>query len=299
MDKREITFAGSTVGEPWWTLGEVVAKVLEPRGYKVNITSESGGYDNVRWVSSGKAQLGTQTPVVLNCAVKGIMHYEGEKHTNLASIATIQCPLWLAIAIRRETGCVDLLDVKKKKYPLRMIANDKATLEIVLNHYGMSVKEIESWGGRFTPLEERAGYWRGGLGDMAFGHIYLGWTPVTNMWQEATILNDMRFLDFDEALIKKLVEAPGYTRSVMPHGLYRGVDRDISAVGMDSQYIICLRNQSAELARDVAQGLDENYELLQNTRSIFFYDRAKVWKNPYVPLHPAAEKYYREKGYMK
>jgi TRAP transporter TAXI family solute receptor len=299
MSEKEITFAGSTYGEPWWTLGEVVAKVLEPRGYKVRVTAESAGHANVRWVSSGKAELGPQTPVILDWAVKGIGPYKGEKHSNLASIATIQWPSWLSVAMRRDTGCVDLLDVKERKYPLRMLAADEEVLEIVLNHYGMSVKEIESWGGKFTPMRERAGYWRGGLGDMMMGHIYLGWTPVANIWQEATILYDMRFLDFDGALIKKLGELRGYTPSIMPHGLYRGVDRDISAVGQDSMYIICLRNQSADLVRNVAEGLDENYELFQNTRSIFFYDRAKVWKNPYIPLHTAAEKYYREKGYMK
>lgn len=298
MDKKNITFAGSTFGEPWWTLGEIVAKVLEPRGYKVKVTAqESGGTRNIRWVSSGKAELGPMTPVHLKQATNGFGVYEGEKFTNLASIATVQWPSWLGLAIRRETGCIDLLDVKKKKYPLRIIAREPY-IEIILNHYNMSIKEIESWGGKLTPMRERAGYWRGGLGDMMLSHIYLGYTPATNVFHEATILYDMRFLDFDEALIEKLVEF-GYMRSTMPHGIYRGVDRDIRCVGMDSMYIYCLKSQSAELVRDVVKGLDENSDLFQNTRSIFFYDRTKVWKNPYIPLHPAAEEYYHEKGYMK
>ena len=65
MSNKEITFSGSTIGEPWWTLGEIVAKVLTPRGYKVNVTDKSAGYANIRWVSSGKSDLGPQTPVVL------------------------------------------------------------------------------------------------------------------------------------------------------------------------------------------------------------------------------------------
>ena len=30
MARKHITFAGSTIGEPWWSLGEIVADVLKP-----------------------------------------------------------------------------------------------------------------------------------------------------------------------------------------------------------------------------------------------------------------------------
>lgn len=299
MAKQEIIFAGSTIGEPWWNLGEIVAKVLEPRGYKVTVTDQSASFANLRWVESDKADLGPQTPVILNYALKSMGPYKGEEFPDLTSIATIQWPCWLAIAIRRDIGCVDLVDAKNKKYPLRILANNAETLETVLKHYGMSIKGVESWGGKYTPMKDRAGYWRSGLGDMFIGHIYIGFTPVTYAWQEATILYDMRFLDLDGGLIKKFEKNPGYKQSLMPHGLYRGVDRDVKTVGQSEMYILCRANQSKKLARDVAEGLDENPDLFLKTRSIFSYDRSKAWKNPFIPLHSGAEEYYQEKGYMK
>jgi TRAP-type uncharacterized transport system substrate-binding protein len=303
MAKKQITFAGSTVGEPWWQVGEVVAKVLEPHGYQVNITHESFAANNVRWITGRKAEVGATTPSHLEPATKGIHEFEGEEHKDFTSIATVKRPNWLALALRHDTGLCDLHDVKKKQYPLRILAAspDKGRLlDTVLRHYGMSLEEIQSWGGRFMKWSgrERGSYVREGVVDMMLGNIYIGYTPHNRFWYEATTLFDMRFLNLDEALIEKLVNEYGYVRGTIPHDLFRGVDRDIPSVGQEFIYIYCLKSQPAELVRLIAEGLDKNSDFFKQTRSAFYYERNEVWRNPYIPLHPAAEEYYRSKGYM-
>lgn len=304
MDIKEITFAGSTVGEPWWTLGEIVARVLEARGIKVHITDQGFGAHNIRWIADGKAEIGPMTPVILQAALKGVREYSGEKYQDLTSIATVRWPSWLGLAIRHETGIVSLEEMKEGRYPMRILATSRdrgGVLDTVLRHYGMTLEDVLNWGGKFTRWSGRmvGGYVREGLNDMMLGHIYLGYTPHNRFWYEATVLYDMRFLGFDQGLIEKLVDEYGYMPATLPHGLYRGIDRDIPTVGMDSMYIYCLKSQPAELVRLIAEGLDEDSDLFMNTRCFFYYDREKVCKNPYIPLHPAAEEYYRERGYIK
>jgi TRAP-type uncharacterized transport system substrate-binding protein len=48
----------------------------------------------------------------------------------------------------------------------------------------------------------------------------------------------------------------------------------------------------------VARSLDEHKDVLQWSIMPFSYDPKTVWKAGDVPLHPGAEKYYRERGYM-
>lgn len=305
MQKKEITFAGSVIGEPWWTLGEIVAKVLEPHGYKVRIAFESFAENNVRWITGRKAEVGSTTPALLTSAIKGINEFKGETHEDLTSIALIKRPNWMALAVRHETGLSDLRDVKKRRYPLRIVAQNiekGSILDTVLRHYGMTLEEIESWGGRAVKWTTRLlgkGYIREGLMDMMLGSIYLGYTPHTSFWYDATVLHDMRFLNFDEALIKKLVKQYGYTRSTIPHGLFRGVDRDIPTVSNESILIYCLKSQPAKLVRLIAEGLDKHSDLFKCARSVFYYERHEVWRSPIIPLHSAAQEYYRSKGYMK
>ncbi len=176
-------------------------------------------------------------------------------------------------------------------------------LDTVLRHYGMTLEEIEGWGGKFMKWLGRervgVGFVREGMVDMMLGNIYLGYTPHNAYWHEATMLFDMRFLDFEKPLVSKLVKQFGYVRATLPHGLYRGVDRDIPSVGTDTIYIYCLESQPAKLVHLITEGLDKNSDLFKSTRSVLYYERDSVWKNPYIPLHPAAEAYYRSKGYMK
>lgn len=113
MDGKRITFAGSTIGEPWWTLGEIVAKVLEPHGYQVNIAHESFADNNIPWITSRKADIGAITPIQLWSDIKGTY----EKQKGLALIATIKRPSWVALALRHEMGLSDLREVRKRKYP--------------------------------------------------------------------------------------------------------------------------------------------------------------------------------------
>ena len=44
--------------------------------------------------------------------------------------------------------------------------------------------------------------------------------------------------------------------------------------------------------------MDEQQALLQWSNQIFSYNVHDVWRGGSVPLHPAAARYYKEKGYM-
>lgn len=37
----EFTFAGSSYGEPWWVIGDITRRLLEPHGFTVSVATES------------------------------------------------------------------------------------------------------------------------------------------------------------------------------------------------------------------------------------------------------------------
>jgi len=55
---KSLKFAGSAVGEPWWVLGDITRRLLEPLGDEVEVLSASGSTNSPRYVGSGKADLG-------------------------------------------------------------------------------------------------------------------------------------------------------------------------------------------------------------------------------------------------
>jgi len=54
-----------------------------------------------------------------------------------------------------------------------------------------------------------------------------------------------------------------------------------------------------DFAYTMAQSLDKHRELFRWTHVPFTYDPRLVTLLPPVPLHPGAERYYREVGYLK
>ena len=56
---------------------------------------------------------------------------------------------------------------------------------------------------------------------------FLANTPEQRAWYEASQLNDLVFLDFEEPLIAKAARAPGYQRATVPLALFREGDRPI------------------------------------------------------------------------
>ena len=54
-----------------------------------------------------------------------------------------------------------------------------------------------------------------------------------------------------------------------------------------------------DFAYDVARALDENQSRLKYLNRPYFYDLRTVWKGiGGLPLHPGAERYYRERAYL-
>jgi uncharacterized protein len=299
---QKLTFAGSTIGEPWWTVGEIVAEVLKPHGYDVKIEDDSASHNNIPWVVDGRADIGVTTTRHFAAAKEKKGVHAGSDLSDLRGIASLFRPSWMAIAIRRELGINSLDELRQRKHPVGVLAGGTergGELDVILGHYGMSMADIESWGGQHYRWSGRMeGPWvRQGLVDLMIGNIYTGYTPHGRYWYEATILQDMQFLDFGEDVLQKLVAEFGYGRGRVPHGIFPGVDRDIDSVTQPDMTIYSRKELDPELATLVARELDDRSDLFAEARSPLYYDRRKVGASDFLPFHPAVQAYYQSKGY--
>jgi TRAP-type uncharacterized transport system substrate-binding protein len=80
----------------------------------------------------------------------------------------------------------------------------------------------------------------------------------------------------------------------------RGVgDKPVPVVGTSGEAVYGRDDLPQQFAYDVAKALDEQHGLLKWAVVPFSYDPATVADGGGVPLHPGAERYYRERGYLK
>jgi TRAP-type uncharacterized transport system substrate-binding protein len=308
------------MGTPWGTLALVAQRALEPLGYEVRIESMSWGGNNPRYVTDGRADLGATQYRAIEEAYQGS---EGREPIapNLRLIAVINQPAWIAVAVRAASGITDLSEIASKQMAIGLKAGGEGAIRSILDYYGLSRDKVLSWGGYMVGANAEGGFeaptnpneeparWHGDLNviapwikegkfDLIVDPIYAAYTVEHRHWIDASVLHDLRFLPLPQDLINLIMErgqaeAPGF----IPHRLMRGVDEDIPTVQRFPQAYYTRDDVPEDFIYDVAKALDNGRHLFRQTHMPYSYDPLNVAGPRRVPLHPGAERYYREAGY--
>lgn len=315
--KRPVMAAACEAGCPWGELGDFVQESMEPYGYSVILCRNCNRMYGPGLVSENdypppldEANLENGTNVRINARVDfGVTAsaflynaYVGnfgnaEPYDNLRLIAKIEDPFYLLLASRRESGIRNIEQIKQQEMPVRLLDTD-GSLSTVLNYYGISQGDIESWGGKMQVSMEEA---LNGEFDLIMGFLASpAMNPESSYWTALSQKFDLYFLEFPEDLLDQLAEQNVDSEVVeVQHSLLRGVDRRIKTLGRSGESVFVRDDTPEQAAYDLAKAIDENQGALKWFIRIYTYDPNTVWDNFGVPLHPGAERYYREVGYIR
>jgi TRAP-type uncharacterized transport system substrate-binding protein len=118
--------------------------------------------------------------------------------------------------------------------------------------------------------------------------------------QEATTTCDTKLIPVTGAEVDQLVEQnPYYAKAVIPGGMYRGTDQDVETFGVKATFVSSAAVPD-EVVYEVTKAVFENFEDFKKLHPAF----ANLQKEDMVtqalsaPIHPGAEKYYKEAGLM-
>jgi uncharacterized protein len=310
-DKKVVFCGASNVGNPsrdphLWsprtTMGKIVERAIGPLGYQVEIDHRGFGPANPRLVAKGEVDLGAYGGDQLGWAYEGKFEFtEDGPLSNLRIIANVHFPAWLAVAVRWETGITDLAQIKERKLPVRIVGGNGPQYELVFEHYGLSRKMIESWGGKFLRVTGNALTWfiTNGDYDVIMDATYAANTPEARHWTEASIRHELRFLPLPDDLVQRICIETGGTPGFIPHQLLRGVVGDVPAVQRQSHAIYGTDALPEDFAYLLTKTLDQKRNLFREVFIPYSYDPATVAHDYGIPLHPGAERYYKEMGYPR
>jgi TRAP transporter TAXI family solute receptor len=231
---------------------------------------------------------------------EGIYKKDGPR-TNLRLIAKIDEPEYYMVATRREAFITDLHQIKERKLPVRILTQDSIRSRMILSYYGITREELASWGGELTmtavlsttDIQDRDNF------DVVMSFMNsLNNTPESNIWYELSQRYNLRYLQLPDDLLESMAKASEWEVGPTPVRLLRGMDTPIKTIRTSGTVIFGRADLPDQFAYDVAKSLDEQKHVLVFSILPFSYDSAEVWQARGVPLHPGAERYYREKGYM-
>jgi TRAP-type uncharacterized transport system substrate-binding protein len=315
--KRPVMAAACENGCPWGELGDFIKESMKPFGYSVILCRNCNRWYGPRLVSehdypppldsvnlkdgvnvrfNARVDFGVTSSAMLSAAYNSTLANKGP-YKNLRLIAKIEDPFYYLVAAKKESGIKDFASVKEKHLPVRIMGAD-GNMMTILKYYGITAEDIKSWGGKVgVPLEESLN----GNFDVVAGFLASpSLNPESSYWTTLSQKFDLYFLELPDDLLKLIAQRNVDAEFVETrNGLLRGVNSRIKTLGRSGESIFARDDTPEQAAYDLAKAIDENHGALKWFIRVYTYDPKTVWQNFDVPLHPGAEKYYREVGYMK
>jgi TRAP-type uncharacterized transport system substrate-binding protein len=280
---------------------------LRPQGaeeWAVNMIA-SDGPAALDMVARGEMQLAISNPAMyLALAARGTGPYKTA--IPLRAITVIPSPDQLAFAVTEKTGLQSLHEIRERRMPLRVSVRgqrDHALHPItheVLKAAGFSLDDIVSWGGQvryddgLPSRDNRFGAMQRGEVDMIIDEAVRGWA-------NAALDAGMRILPLDDSVLAKM-EALGLRRGVMPVARYPKLGNDLPTLDFSGFAVYTHADVPDAVITSICAALEARKERIG-------------WQEPgplpvesgcrdtddgplVIPLHPAAERFWRGRGYL-
>jgi TRAP transporter TAXI family solute receptor len=286
-------------GGSWYPLGSAMMTILD-KNMKGTSTSNGpgGGVGNCKAVNAGRADLGwTYTHTAFN-AYNGRGKFK-KKNQNLRHLMSLY-PGVFQMAVDKKSKIQTVADLKDKRIvPGKVGFSGTVIAELVLKAYGLTFDSIKKDGGSvsFVGYSDSAALMKDGHSD-----VYMAVTSCP----QATIIDlnfrpGVRFIPIDDAHMKKILGMePGLMATVIPKGAYKGLEKDVPAVGTVTCVVIN-KDVPDEIAYNIVKTLYANWPELAKVKkkAIENSKPEKALMGAGIPVHPGALKYYKEKGLVK
>ncbi len=300
-----LAFATLDTGSAWYVYGATMAELLRralPPGSNIDIKPRAGGVGNPRLVAKNETPLGFGFTVTNRWAYEGKEAYT-EKMENLRGLVGGLDTYYLVAVATKKLGISSVREIKDKKLPVKVYTQPIGALgefagRQLLRAAGMSYADIKSWGGSTNHV----GYniiidaFKDGRADILFAVV----TPKHPSVSEIVTGVDVEFLGLDAETAKALLPL-GYSAATMPADTFKSQTKPVSTVGFPT-VLITNKDLPEAVAYTVTKTvLDNKDALVRGHAGLAEFEPKTAWQPDKVgiPLHPGAEKAYREKGWMK
>ena len=314
LAQQSLTWTAGAVGGGWYAISGGMAELLrEKAGLNIKVIP-GGGTQNPVLVEKGEAELGMGLPPLLGAAQRGEDPYPGQKMEHLRALAGNMSlnTFHFYVAADSPFAKMTMDEIFRGKKPIRLAiskpgSSDVWVFEKVMEFYGYCqagktadcYKTWEAAGTKFFrgSYSEQAGAFKDRNVDGTFTFLALPGASIT----EASVGRELKLLAFPKPLLEYLGKF-GLGEGTIPAGTYpKAVNGNEPVVSATMGTTITVNAKMAnDLAYTITKTLNENVDRVRRIHgSLSDYDPAKGYLYLGVALHPGAEKYYREKGYLK
>lgn len=286
-----ITVATGGTSGVYYPIGGAIANVLsQDLGLDTSVQATGASVENINLLNGNKAELAIVMADAVAQAYEGSGAFEGKPTMQNLRGLTALYPNFVQVVTTERSGIKSIKDLKGKRIGVGA-ANSGVELNarLVLEAYGMSYDDINQ---DYLSYSEAIDQIKNGMVDAAF---------VTSGVPNSTIIDlsvtqDTVILPIEGEAIEYLKgKYPFFSTGVVPGGVY-SQEEDVNTATITNLLLInkSLSDDAAYLiTKALFENLDSLYEAHSAARNISL---EHVTEGMPVPLHPGAERYFKEVG---
>jgi len=294
---KRMVFGGGPAGGTFQIVANAVQTydpVKESKDYTIKAQSSAGSVENLRKVESGKMQFGVVYSGHVYLGREGRLKNDTNKYQNVLAVSYLYgAPAQLVV--RKGSGITSAQDLVGKKVGVGNAGSGAfANCELFFTHMGI-----------WDKVERNAmGY---NDAAAAFGNNQLDAFWLFTAFPSGAVImaaqtNDIDLVDLGkDALDSGFYEKyPYFSKLAVPAGTYKGVDRDVPSF-QDSALWVANADVPADVVYDLLSKIytDEGLKYMVSQKKTFKEMSVETGINGIVtPLHPGAEKFWKEKGLL-
>jgi TRAP transporter TAXI family solute receptor len=254
-------------------------------------------------IDGGISQMGMGIDFLAAAAAKGDEPY-AKAHSGLTSMGGTWAPAEFHIIVDgTETRPLSeiLADGKVRIGTSPKATSEELTLQRALAFYGNDAAKVSAAGGSVIngTYSQLVSAFDDNQIDVIFG---AGSVPTGIALEVETGRRNAKLIAVDAPLMDYLSTTYGYGKGVIPAGSYEKLQPGGAEIPVTTLEALILVADSVpeDVVYRMTKSLIENRDRFPNIYKVLGkYDPAVAWQNQPVPLHPGAEKAYRELGFMK
>jgi TRAP transporter TAXI family solute receptor len=279
---------------------------------KTGIWTGRGALDNIQAVGRGEIDVALVVPEnFVAAAMEGKGLSKGETFPHLRALGHVPQHDRMIMAVRSDLGITSYADIRDKKPKLRITTgpDDGITFlgyaaQQIMSAAGIPRDAFEAWGGRYIEFEEPRSCTSQVLAGNADAIIQEA--VMTYYWTELANKVDLTFLEIEPDVRDKLKRDLNWSPATLPKDYLRGIDREMEFMDFSHFVLVTTTDLPDDVAYALAWASVERFETLELGYKHIPPERSPVSYpiDPYlaartpIPLHPGAERYYREAGYL-
>ena len=293
--RRYVSIAAGWVTGAYFPMAGAISRIawkhLKDDGIKVTAESSGASVANSKLIGAGDTDF-----AILQNDIASYAHY-GKKGMfdkpikNLLGVCTL-FPEHVQLVARKGSNIKSPADLKGKKVAIGPVGSGTTeNAKQILEAWGLTVGDLAK--AEQLTASQSADYIKDGRLDAAFFTVAVGAAVI----MDTSLIVDVNIVPIEGKNVDKLIKSyPFYAKQMVPAGTYKGNDAEIPTVS-----VMAMLSARADLETDIVykilSAMYSDLPQLKKAHAKFKdIEMEKGLIGMGIPLHPGAEKYFKEKG---